>query len=89
MSDQWLDKVMSRRKQWLLINGHRTVKRITPVVKLIPVIRGVIGSVDAATWVGTVGAQRGTFGAIAMSTPEIREYESSAYRSGVGSFMII
>lgn len=89
MSDQWLDKVMSRRKQWLLINGHRTVKRITPAVKLIPIIRGVIGSVDAATWVGTAGAERGTFGAVSMSSPEIRAYDESAFRSGVGSYRII
>lgn len=89
MSDQLLDKVISRRTQWLLINGHSVVKKITPAVKLIPFIRGVKGSIDLATWVGTAGAERGTFGAIAMSTPEIREFEASAYRSGVGSFMII
>lgn len=89
MSDQWIDKVLSRRMQWLLINGHQVAKKITPAVKLIPVIRGAKGAYDAAMWVGIAGAERGTFGTVAMSSPEIRDYEASAYRSGIGSYRII
>lgn len=89
MSDQWLDKVISRRTQWLLINGHSVAKKITPLVKLIPVIRGVKGAYDLGTWVGIAGAERGTFGTVSMSSPQIRTYEESAYRSGVGSYRII
>lgn len=81
MSDQWLDKVISRRTQWLLINGHRGVKLITPLVKLIPLIRAVKGSAELAIWVGTAGAERGTFGTVGMRSPEIERYESSALGS--------
>lgn len=81
MSDQWLDKILSPRQQWLLIHGHKTAKFITPAVKLIPVMRSIKGAADLAIWVGEVGAERGTFGGVAMSSPEIAKYEASALGS--------
>lgn len=77
--------MLSPRTQWLLINGHQVAKRITPAVKLIPVVRGIKGSIDAAMWIGEAGAERGTFGTVSMSSPEIRRYE----RSALGSTRVI
>jgi len=58
-------------------------------VKLIPVIRGVKEAAELAIVVATIGAEKGNFGSVAMSSPEIRAYEESAFRTGVGSYSII
>ena len=54
---------------------------VRPLAKKIPTIRLMFASVDLAKDVATIGAERGTFGAIAMSSPEIRRYEHSALGS--------